>query len=732
LIEELALPRDSRRPPLFDVMVVFQDGGQKSFNLDGLTISPLGGEGEIAKFPLTFEFVERAGRVSLNLEYSTDLFERPRLERLVEHLQNLLAAPEAPLAQIAILSEAERQLVLGTEAATSLDLPPDATVPSQFTALALAHPRHLALLCEEASLTYGALEERSNALAQALIKQQNIKPGDRVGALLERSEALPIAFLGIVKAGGVYVPLDPSYPADRLSFMIEDAGIAALVTEEGLEPVLTTLGHRLSPDKVLSLDHLPAGGKGRASRLPILRPDNLAYMIYTSGSTGQPKGVLLEHRGAVNLALAQRQGLGIGPHHRVLQFAPSSFDASVWEMVMALLNGATLVIAGPERIRDTRAFSAYLRHHKVTIATLPPTYLAQLEDEDLAELKILISAGEAPKSDQALRLAKHLTYINAYGPTETTVCASWHKLDPAQDSGRPLSIGRAIANMEMLVLDPNGALAPIGISGEIHVGGPGLARGYHQRPDLTAAAFIPHPFRPGQRLYRTGDLGQVTPDGNVLLLGRRDSQIKLRGHRVEMEEVERALLRHPKIAKVVISLHHHELGQDLVANILPADPTAGPLAITELRAFLASSLPDYMIPTLWVTLESLPLLPNGKIDYRALPDPLDLGPEEAEWEIPAEALVAGIWRDILRRRDIGRHVPFYELGGDSIKAIQVVGRLRQAGYQIDMRRFLEAPTLAALAARLELAPVPVPEPEANLTHHVSLSTSELEELLGGE
>ncbi|WP_316976892.1 non-ribosomal peptide synthetase [Shumkonia mesophila] len=724
LVDELNLPRDSRRPPLFDVMVVFQDAGQRRFTLDDVTVRPLGEEPDVAKFPLSFEFVETDEELRLNLEYSTDLFERARVLRLAGHMQTLLqavvAAPTAPLAAIDYLGADERRLLTGTETAIALDLPAEATIPGVFAAFARAHPKKVAVVYEETSLTYGELDGRANALARGLNKQHGVKKGDIVGVLLARSEVWLVAILGILKAGGVYLPLDPTYPQERLRHMLEDSG-ARLVIVQGADGALPA-GHACRSFDIASL----GSKRGRATGLPALDPSDLAYMIYTSGSTGLPKGVLLEHRGAVSFALAQRHELGIEPRHRVLQFAPSSFDASISELIMALLNGATLVIAGPDTIRDTRAFSQYLRHQRVNVATLPPTYLGCLEDDDLAGLEILISAGEPPNADQALRLAGRLAFINAYGPTEVTVCATWYRVDPGKDRDRPIPIGRAIANAEVLVLDREGNLAPVGVPGEIHVGGIGLARGYHNRPELTAAAFVPHPFQPGRKLYRTGDVGQVTPEGNILYLGRRDKQVKVRGHRVELAEIERALLGHPKIVSAVVSQH----GPDLAAYVV----LDGPASWEELRSILAPRLPEYMFPAFWVRLDSLPLLPNGKIDYAALPNPVRAESEEAHRESAEEVLVAGIWREVLRHREFGRHDRFFESGGDSIKAIQVVGRLRQAGYEIDMRGFLEVPTVAALAARLRGTKDAAPRVAADsgLTTHVALSEDEIGELLDGE
>lgn len=477
----------------------------------------------------------------------------------------------------------------------------------------------------------------------------------------------------------------------------------------GLETIdLTTLGD----------------GPAAASADRAAAPDSLAYVIYTSGSGGRPKGVLLDHRGAVNLALAQRHGLAIAPRHRVLQFAPAAFDASIWEMVMALLNGATLVVAPPERIADPARLAAYLAEHQVSVATLPPAYLAELPDAALDPLELLITAGEAPEAERARRLARRLTYVNAYGPTETTVCASWHQVAPEADG--PVPIGRAIANASLVVLDGRGRLCPVGVPGEIHIGGAGLARGYLGAPALTEAAFMPHPFIPGDRLYRSGDRGVVNADGTIGYLGRSDGQVKLRGHRVELGEIERVLARQPGVAQAAVVLHRNGGAAALVAYVAPADAVAA----DALRRALAWTLPEYMIPAHWMLLEALPLTASGKIDHAALPPVAPVTGEVAA-ETPLEAALAPIWRDILRCGGFSRDDRFYELGGDSIKAIQLVGRLRQAGYQIEMREFLAAPTLAAVAARLA-AQAGWTEMEDAADSPVALDPAEYQGLFGGE
>ncbi len=698
LVDELAPNRDDSRPPLFDVAMVFQDSSQRGFAFDGVTVTPMGGEPRVAKYLLTFEFVETPSGVTLNLEYATDLFDRGRIELMAGHFRHLLAAaldePEQPISRLDLLGAAERALLLAP--GPTIDLPEAATVPAMFSGWVAQQPKARAVSCAGTTLSYAELEARATALARALAGQ-GIGRGQIVAVLLDRSEQLVVAFMGILMAGAVYLPLDPTYPAERLEMMLADSSARVLLTEAAHAGALDDAG-------VPVLD-IGALGDGPVADPAPPGPDDLAYLIYTSGSTGRPKGVLLEHRGAVNLALAQRDGLGIAPRHRVLQFAPSSFDASVWEMVMALLNGACLVVAGPEQVRDPRNFAAYLAAEKVTVATLPPTYLAELDDAALAPLELLITAGEKPDAARAVRLATTMTAVNAYGPTETTVCASWHHVDPATDAGRPIPIGRAIGNMAMIVLDRFGNPAPIGVPGEIHIGGVGLARGYLGRPELTETAFVPHPFAPGARLYRTGDRGAVGEDGAFSFAGRSDRQVKLRGYRIELPEVERAIARLRGVADVAVAIRQGSPGDELTAFVVPD----GRLKAEALQEQLGRTLPTHMLPGRWVMLKALPMTPNGKVDYKALPEPDDSATDEVVLADEREELVAGAWRTVLGRGGFGRHDRFFTVGGDSIRAIQVVGLLRAAGHAIEMRAFLGAPTVAGIAALLAEPAAPAPE-----------------------
>lgn len=855
LVEELVVPRDVDRTPIFDVMVVWQDGSRQTLELDDVRITEFNVAWGGSKFSLSFEFVENGdGSVTLNLEYNRDLFRRERIERLAAHfselLQQALENPAQPVGVIDFLPPSEREQLLRQNPVP--EIPTGKTVVGSFAEVVAAQPDNVAVICEGVELTYLQLDERSDRLAEAL-NRQGAGRGDIVAVLLERSEWLVIAFLGVQKCGGVYLPIDPIYPIRRIEYMLNDSRCALVVTEPGggqglalggrlildvrslgADPAKVVENQPVHPDSGLAEESKPPGARTamsaistvespacadkavRAREREITKADDLAYLIYTSGSTGQPKGVLLEHGGAVNLAHAQRIGLGISPSDRILQFAPSSFDASVWEMLMALLHGASLVIAGPDRIRDPREFVRYLREKRVNVATLPPTYLAQLAPDDLDTLELLITAGEPPVLEQALALSRRLRYVNAYGPTEATVCATWHQVNPNGRYEDGIPIGRPIPNAEVFILDERGQLAPIGIPGEICLGGCSLARGYLNQPALTEQRFVPHPFRPGARLYRTGDLGYRRADGEFLFLGRNDHQIKIRGHRVELGEIEQCLLEHPHVKQAaVVATHSRETVHGLDgerrgsslresngrqnAQVRPArlifemgvnlgekpshepadplspnggekarslgdrkagvvSPAASPvlrgaegsdktlaayvvldngLDLESLREHLLQKLPAYMVPACWVRLDTLPLLPNGKVDRAALPEPehTDRPDSPTAPRDDLESQLAAAWQEVLKRPVIGIHDRFFEVGGDSIKAIQIVSRLRQAGLKVEMRDFLQFPTVAGLAGRMRDGAVATQETIAlspSAKSRVELTPAELDSLFQNE
>lgn len=559
-------------------------------------------------------------------------------------------------------------------------------------------PDATALVTTGDSLTYRQLNERANQLAHYLI-QQGIGAEVLVGVCLERSFDTVVSMLAILKAGGAYVPLDPSYPQNRLSFMIEDAGLRLLLTRQ-------CLLDRLPQQKagVVCLDQHADAITRQSKENPSsnVTEKNLAYMIYTSGSTGKPKGVLVQHRGVRNLVEAQAEVFRVSPESRVLQFSSISFDASVSEVFKTLSAGAELYLEPQTRPLTGPDLSRLLREQAITVVTLPPSALSTLKTEELPALRTLAVAGEACPPDLIARWSPGRLFLNAYGPTEITVCASMAECDAS--GGRP-AIGRPMKNTQVYVLDANLQPVPVGEEGELYLGGVGIARGYHNRPEFTAEKFIPNPFsdEPGLRLYRTGDWGAYLPDGQLDFLGRIDEQVKVRGFRIELGEIEAALSSHDAVKACVVIAREDTPGEKrLVAYVVGED--GGEPSSAEMSGHLKQRLPEYMLPAAFVTLETLPLLPNGKIDRRALPVPTQArrATQGAAPRTQLEKLLTRLWCEILNIESVGLDDNFFELGGDSLKVARFLNRLQEElGEVVYVVAIFDAPTVAQLAAYLQ-------------------------------
>ncbi|HEX6903704.1 MAG TPA: amino acid adenylation domain-containing protein [Thermoanaerobaculia bacterium] len=685
LVEELQPERDLAHTPVFQALFAFQSipVDTRPSSGGGLAMEAMPVEAGKALFDLTLSLEEINGRVAGFFEYNTDLFDADRMRRMAAHFEILLTAaaaePDRRLSDLPLLTPAESQQLLREWSRGELSVPGTRLLHQMVEEQADRRPEAVALVFEDGELTYGELDRRANRLARRL-RRLGVGPETRVGLSVERSPEMIVGLLAVLKAGGAYVPLDPAYPAERLDWLRADSGLSVLLTAAELSGDPDESGERLPPS---------AG------------PDNLAYVIYTSGSTGTPKGVLVSHRGLDNLAEAQGHLFGIGPDSRVLQFASMSFDASVSEIAMTFRAGAALVLAGRLALSPGPELIALLRDREITAATLPPSVLAALPEADLPALRTIVVAGEACPVDLARRWAAGRRLVNAYGPTETTVCATaW-----VYDGGDRLPIGGPIRNMEAYVFAHQGGPAPMGVPGELLVGGVGLARGYHGRPDLTAERFVPHPFAssPGERLYRTGDLVRFRADGCLDYLGRIDRQVKVRGFRVELGEIEAVLESHPAVERAVVLASPDS--QSLAAWVVSRDPAATPAGW---RAFLRDRLPDYMVPAGFVILESLPLTPSGKVDRRALaavqPRPAAATGDRIAPRTPSEEILAGIWEGILGAEGIGAHDNFFDLGGHSLLATRMMSRVLEAfGVELPLRALFEAPTVAGLAARIETA-----------------------------
>ena len=562
-------------------------------------------------------------------------------------------------------------------------------------------PDGLALNYGDDALTYEELNRRSNQLARYL-RKRGVGPESALGICVERSIEMAVGVLGALKAGGAYAPLDPAYPQERLSYMLEDSGACVLLTQKRLLGALPAHNARVI---CLDADWEEIAAENEENPVNLTAPSNLAYMIYTSGSTGAPKGAALAHEGLSNLVTAQRLAFGAGEGSRVLQFSSFSFDASVWEMVMALLTGATLCRGeDATSMFDGAATLRTIRERAITTVTLTPAALAALPSAELPELHTLISAGESCSNEIVARWAEGRDFFNAYGPTESTVCATLTRCDPAD--GRAPSIGRPIADMEVFILDRHGVPAPIGAPGELYIGGVGLARGYHGRPELTAEKFVPHPFarRPGARLYRTGDLVRYLPDGNINFLGRMDFQVKVRGFRIELGEVESMLNKHPAVRRSLVVAREQRPGEKrLIAYVVAREGES--LAVEDLRGFLKKKLPEYMSPSAFVMLDAFPLSPNGKVNRKALPNPDGARPKiMAAFVAPHTEIERGLteaWREVLGVERVGVNDNFFDLGGDSLRLMQLQQKLEERMRRgLPLMTLFKYPTVSALARHL--------------------------------
>jgi amino acid adenylation domain-containing protein len=670
LVEELAPRRDLSYSPLFQVMLVLQNAPQRAIELPGLLIEPLRAETGTAKFDLTLSLAETAEGLAGWLEYDLDLFDPATAERIAGHFGTLLegaaADPGRRLSELPLLSEAEREQLVVDLNATGREVP-EVCVHEGIAAQAARTPDAVAVTFGTESLTYRELDRRANALAHRL-RDLGVGPEARVGIALERSLEMVVGVLAVLKAGGAYVPLDPSYPAERLAFMREDSGVA-LVLEDGL-------------GEVGESEHPPAGGPG---------PWNLAYVIYTSGSTGRPKGVQISHAALTNFlaSMAERPGLGSGDV--LLSVTSLSFDIAGLEIYLPLLAGGRIVLASREQAADGHALRELIAASGATVLQATPATWRLLLDAGWTGGKGLVAlcGGEALPPSLAASLRERTRALwNVYGPTETTVYSTLEEIGAEP----PIAIGRPVANTEVYVLDAWGNLAPAGVPGELLIGGAGLARGYLGRPELTAERFVPDPFGgAGSRLYRTGDLARFLPDGRLECVGRIDHQVKVRGFRVELGEIEAELCRHPEVAAAVVTAREERLVAYMV----------GDAPIEALREALKSRLPAYMMPSAFVLLESLPLTPNGKVDRKALPEPGAAAEVLAGPRTPGEELLAGIWCDVLGVERVGIHQDFFDLGGHSLIATRVVSRVRDVfGAEMPLRWLFETPTVSGLAARL--------------------------------
>ncbi|HBO3098291.1 non-ribosomal peptide synthase/polyketide synthase [Pseudomonas aeruginosa] len=701
LVEAFKVERSLSHSPLFQVMYNHQPLVADIEALDsvaGLSFGQLDWKSRTTQFDLSLDTYEKGGRLYAALTYATDLFEARTVERMARHWQNLLRGmlenPQASVDSLPMLDAEERGQLLEGWNATAAEYPLQRGVHRLFEEQVERTPTAPALAFGEERLDYAELNRRANRLAHALI-ERGVGADRLVGVAMERSIEMVVALMAILKAGGAYVPVDPEYPEERQAYMLEDSGVQLLLSQSHLKLPLAQGVQRID------LDQADAWLENHAENNPgiELNGENLAYVIYTSGSTGKPKGAGNRHSALSNRLCWMQQAYGLGVGDTVLQKTPFSFDVSVWEFFWPLMSGARLVVAAPGDHRDPAKLVELINREGVdTLHFVPSMLQAFLQDEDVASctsLKRIVCSGEALPADAQQQVFAKLPQAglyNLYGPTEAAIDVThWTCVEEGKDA---VPIGRPIANLACYILDGNLEPVPVGVLGELYLAGQGLARGYHQRPGLTAERFVASPFVTGERMYRTGDLARYRADGVIEYAGRIDHQVKLRGLRIELGEIEARLLEHPWVREAAVLAVD---GRQLVGYVV-LESEGGDWR-EALAAHLATSLPEYMVPAQWLALERMPLSPNGKLDRKALPAP-EVSVAQAGYSAPRNAVertLAEIWQDLLGVERVGLDDNFFSLGGDSIVSIQVVSRARQAGLQLSPRDLFQHQNIRSLA-----------------------------------
>ncbi|MBV8476058.1 MAG: amino acid adenylation domain-containing protein, partial [Acidobacteria bacterium] len=697
LVEELHPQRSLSHNPLFQVLFAFRNVPTHELSLANLQLKLLPGEQTTAKFDLALFVSEENNRLCLRWEYNSDLFQCETVERMSGHfailLENALARTDRPISELELLTVAERQQLLCDWNNTWQDYPREQCLHELFEQQVERRADTVAVKFGDQQLSYAQLNAQANQLAHYLVGR-GIGPGERIGIYLERSLDLMVALLAVQKAGAAYVPLDPDYPGERIHLILADADLKLVISQRSLTGSLPRQGQGL---ELLSLDaHRQAIERESTAHLATVagQAEDLMYVIFTSGSTGRPKGVQVPHRAVVNLLTYMKKVLNIGGDDVFPALASFAFDMSVPELYLALIAGGQVAMGERGIAANGEELARWLRQVGATIVHATPTLWRLLLDAGFSGqgLKRVIGAEAFPQELANRLLEAEPSLYNFYGPTETTVWSTMHHF---RCRGEPVTIGRPIANTRTYVLDGDGQAVPIGVVGEIYIGGEGVSCGYLRQPDLTAARFLRDRFRadPSAMMYRTGDLGRYLPDGKLELLGRTDDQVKLRGFRIELGEIEAVLAQHPAVEQCVV-VAREDLGSDkqLVGYVVQIPGRA--VSTQELRAWLRLRLPDYMVPHAIADLAKLPLSPNGKVNRKALPRPDYQSIESRTGVIaprtPLEEIIAAIWQEVLRLESISVRDNFFELGGHSLTATQVASRIRDAfAVELPLRMLFE-------------------------------------------
>ncbi|MDF2883264.1 MAG: amino acid adenylation domain protein, partial [Clostridiaceae bacterium] len=682
---------------LFNVGFVFDDSSFfDDLSMKDLLVEPYKVGSKSCKYDITLYAQERAESIEFRLEYCTSLFKHSTIQRMVGHFTNLIEIIpkklENKISQISITTESEKELLLNKFNNTQKVFIKDKTVTQVFEDVVDKFPDSIAVVSEDVKLTYKELNEKASQLGKVL-RDNGISAGDVIGVMLPRNYQVIVSIIAILKIGGTYLPLDMDYPNERLQYMINDSGAKLLLTQSNLGKDLNFDGKSIFLDYIKLNDiHLSENEFGS-----ILHLEDVAYIIYTSGSTGRPKGVMVQHKGLLNLRTFFLEELMIKDTDRILQFASFSFDASIWEIFMSLFSGATLYVLSKEIIMNYEEFENFINRNEITVATLPPTYLVNVNVDKIITLTKLITAGSETSFELLNKWKSKVEYINAYGPTETTICATiWRAGEQNYDDYITVPIGRPICNTQVYILDKCSNLQPIGIVGELCIAGESITKGYKNLPDITREKFVKNEFNLGGILYKSGDLARWLPDGNIEFVGRIDNQVKIRGFRVELGEIDNHLLKYDDIIDCC-TIHCAEQNSYLCSYVISNKLIDG----ESVKEYLFKKLPNYMVPAYILQVDKIPLTINGKVDKEKLPKPNSYYLDKIEYEEPSsiiEKVLADLWGDLLSHDQIGVNDNFLNLGGDSIKAALLIGRIKsKLNVTINLNQIFKTPTIRLMA-----------------------------------
>ncbi len=708
LLDKLDIPRDVSRNPLFDTLFVMQNMEIPEISLEGLNIKPFSYKDKTSRFDIALQAIEEAGTIRFIFEYCTKLFKQSTIEWFSKHFINLIheitKKPDTLIKDISIIESYEKEQLLIEFNNTEATYESQKTIHRLIEEQAERYPEETAVVFQGESLTYKQLNERSNQLAR-LLREKGVKNDRVVAVVAERSLELTVAILAVLKAGGAYLPMNPTYPADRINYMLNDSQAVAVLTQDKFKAILN------DEKPLINLNDSSIYSGAEHNIENISSPESLAYVIFTSGSTGNPKGVMVEHKALNNFieTIYNRFNREVTVGDRCLSLTNISFDVSVCELFLPLTKGATLVLFNNDIIPDIYKLASTIAEERITFAYIPPTILtdvcSQLKKLGKSIVLNKLLVGVEPIKDYVLEeyraLTSNMQIINGYGPTEATICATMFKYEGKEISGRNVPIGKPLQNMEIFIVDRYNTPVPVGVPGEICISGDGLARGYLGKPDMTRERFVPNPFKDSGVMYKTGDLASWLPDGNIEFIGRVDNQVKIRGYRIELGEIESQLLRHEAILEVTVIAREDKGSNKYLCAYFTSTRE---LSTDELRKHLSVCLPDFMLPSYYVRIDRIPLTPNGKVDRKSLPAPMIAQDKQSEYAPPRnsiEKLLADIWKGILGLEQAGINDSFFELGGDSIKAIKVTSLLQQHGLKLDIKYLFKNSTISELSKYVE-------------------------------